>query len=123
MNGPGFGNFKQGAIRKIDKAAPELLDGVTPGLCAKLIELNLLKCPPTDPQDPWISKEMQHFGNVINAHIEEGTACRNIALDKAGFAIAIHVRPPASPMPGRTSVIRIADCTAIYESFGSTGFI
>ena len=123
MNGPGFGDFKQGAVSKVDKAAPKLFHGITPGLRAKLIKFDLLKCPSTDPEHPWISKEIQHFGYVIDAHIEESTAGRNVALDKAGFAIAIHVRPPASPMPGRTSVIRIADCTAIDESFGSTGFI
>ena len=115
MNGPGFGNFKQSAIRKIDKAAPELLYGVAPRLRTKLIEFDLLKSPSTDPQNPWISEQMQHFRNVVDAHIEEGTASCDVVLDKAGLAIAIHVRPSPSPMPGRAGVIRIADCTAINQ--------
>jgi aspartate-semialdehyde dehydrogenase len=80
VDGPGFGNFKQGAICKIDKAASELLYGVAPRLRAKFIEFDLLKCPSTDPQHPWISEQMQHFRNVIDAHIKEGTAGCDVVL-------------------------------------------
>ncbi len=52
-----------------------------------------------DRPDPWVVEKMENLGDVVDAHVEERAAGRDLLLHEGAGPIAVHVGRPRLRKP------------------------
>ena len=120
---PGLDDIHGQPILQPDEPQAQLLDIVAARRTPRRVHVHFLVGLARNTEHLRVAQQVKHARDVIDAHVIERPAARDLFLHEIGAAIAVDKRPSAPPKAGRPPVIDFAQVAIVDQVLGRLGLL